>query len=257
MQEKLAKICKTYIPGLVILAILFSAVYILITGRDISHIFRENYSGSQVRIYTSKACGTGTIIEDNDTEILIVANLHLLIDWDENGYVVFADGQQAFGQIYGGDEDLDICFLSVPKVDITKKLGRKVKPAHIRYTVDSENKDKDKILSATVEDNDKDVMSGTGKESNKDEIMAGSDIYVYNLYADSKRPKQVWGKVVEASTYIYDIDKVLMLCKCEVESGMSGAGVFDEAGNLLGIVVGGSAENDMVAAPIDDIMKLK
>ena len=234
MQEKLAKICKTYIPGLVILAILFSAVYILITGRDISHIFKENYSGSQVRIYTSKACGTGTIIEDNDTEILIVANLHLLIDWDENGYVVFADGQQAFGQIYGGDEDLDICFLSVPKVDITKKLGRKVKPAHIRYTVDSENKDKD-----------------------KDEIMSGSDIYVYNLYADSKRPKQVWGKVVEASTYIYDIDKVLMLCKCEVESGMSGAGVFDEAGNLLGIVVGGSAENDMVAAPIDDIMKLK
>ena len=234
MQEKLAKICKTYIPGLVILAILFSAVYILITGRDISHIFRENYSGSQVRIYTSKACGTGTIIEDNDTEILIVANLHLLIDWDENGYVVFADGQQAFGQIYGGDEDLDICFLSVPKVDITKKLGRKVKPAHIRYTVDSENKDKD-----------------------KDEIMSGSDIYVYNLYADSKRPKQVWGKVVEASTYIYDIDKVLMLCKCEVESGMSGAGVFDEDGNLLGIVVGGSAENDMVAAPIDDIMKLK
>ena len=234
MQEKLAKICKTYIPGLVILAILFSAVYILITGRDISHIFKENYSGSQVRIYTSKACGTGTIIEDNDTEILIVANLHLLIDWDENGYVVFADGQQAFGQIYGGDEDLDICFLSVPKVDITKKLGRKVKPAHIRYTVDSENKDKD-----------------------KDEIMSGSDIYVYNLYADSKRPKQVWGKVVEASTYIYDIDKVLMLCKCEVESGMSGAGVFDEDGNLLGIVVGGSAENDMVAAPIDDIMKLK
>ena len=237
MQEKLAKICKTYIPGLVILAILFSAVYILITGRDISHIFKENYSGSQVRIYTSKACGTGTIIEDNDTEILIVANLHLLIDWDENGYVVFADGQQAFGQIYGGDEDLDICFLSIPKADITKKLDRTVKPAHIRYTVDSENKDKDK---------------------DKDEIMSGSDIYVYNLYADSKRrPKQVWGKVVEASTYIYDIDKVLMLCKCEVESGMSGAGVFDEDGNLLGIVVGGSAENDMVAAPIDDIMKLK
>ena len=63
------------------------------------------------------------------------------------------------------------------------------------------------------------------------------------------------GSVVEYSTYIYDIDKVMMLCKCEVHEGMSGAGVFDSDGMLLGIVEAGNDSGDMVVIGVEDIMK--
>lgn len=186
---------------------------------------------SQVKIFTDMGFGSGTILEISDTEIVIAANQHLLADWNENGYVEFFNETKAFGQKFGGDEFYDVCFLSIPVENVDKE------------TIDE--------LSAVKMDF-RGIVSEDAADAGETSENTADTIAVLDLFNDNQC---YTGSVVEYSTYIYDIDKVMMLCKCEVHEGMSGAGVFDSGGMLLGIVEAGNDSGDMVVIGVEDIMK--
>lgn len=200
-----------------------------ITGESITG--ESEILSSQVKIFTDLGFGSGSIIEISDTEIVIVANQHLLADWNENGYVEFFNETKAFGQKFGGDEFYDVCFLSIPVENVDKE------------TIDELSSVKMDFSGIISEDA---TYSGKASEDATDSIK------VIDLFNDNQC---YTGSVVEYSTYIYDIDKVMMLCKCEVHEGMSGAGVFDSDGMFLGIVEAGNDSGDMVVIGVEDIMK--
>ncbi len=68
--------------------------------------------------YTYSACGTGIIIGENDDELLIVTNYHVIEDADEL-LITFYDEETYSAQVKGTDEDLDLAVLAVQKADVS------------------------------------------------------------------------------------------------------------------------------------------
>lgn len=210
-----------------------------ITGESITG--ESEILSSQVKIFTDMGFGSGSIIEISDTEIVIVANQHLLADWNENGYVEFFNENKAFGQKFGGDEFYDVCFLSIPTENVDQETIDELSSVKMDFSgIISED------AADAGETSEDATYSGKASEDATDSIK------VIDLFNDNQC---YTGSVVEYSTYIYDIDKVMMLCKCEVHEGMSGAGVFDSNGVFWGIVEAGNDDGDMVVIGVEDIMK--
>lgn len=86
-----------------------------------------NYWG---RVYTEEyeASGSGFIIGENDSEIIIVTNYHVI----ENNVqltVSFVDESQARAYLKGGDQSIDIAVLGVKKADLSANTMSTIKVA--------------------------------------------------------------------------------------------------------------------------------
>ncbi|MCR4789129.1 MAG: hypothetical protein K5888_11120, partial [Lachnospiraceae bacterium] len=53
------------------------------------------------RIYTSTSCSCGLILSDDPEKTIVAATVHGTTDWGEGSRVVFYDGSEAFGQLFG------------------------------------------------------------------------------------------------------------------------------------------------------------
>ena len=78
-----------------------------------SYIATANFWGQQ---YTeeAEASGSGIIIGENDTELLIATNNHVIDDADKLS-VKFIDGEEADANVKGADADMDIAVIAVAK----------------------------------------------------------------------------------------------------------------------------------------------
>lgn len=50
--------------------------------------------------------------------------------------------------------------------------------------------------------------------------------------------------------YVEDFSQYMMVADCAIEPGMSGGGLFDDEGNLIGIACGGNASGELAAVPL-------
>ena len=62
------------------------------------------------------------------------------------------------------------------------------------------------------------------------------------------------GVVSDTSAYIEDLGQNMMYCMCYAQAGMSGGGMFDAYGNLIGMVTGGTQQNETVSVSLPDIL---
>ncbi len=77
--------------------------------------YSQTYNTIFGQSYTQPAAssGSGIIIGQNDTEIIIASNYHVVADSDEI-VITFADGQSATAYMKGSNPDMDLAVVSVP-----------------------------------------------------------------------------------------------------------------------------------------------
>lgn len=130
--------------------------------------------------------------------------------------VEFGDGSIVECQRYERVKDADLAFLCILKEDLPEKLREC--PA-----------------------------ADTDKES-YDALEAGAAICLTG-YQDG-RPCTFSGVLSEPWIYVADFEQYMMVAVCEMESGMSGGGLYDEAGHLIGIACGGNGQGELAAVPL-------
>mgnify|MGYP001118812382 CR=1 FL=1 len=90
---------------------------------SITNEFTEeaNFFGQKIE-NSNQASGSGIIVGENDTELLVVTNQHVIANADAL-LVQFIDGEQAQAQVKGYDSEKDLAVIAVPleKVESTTK----------------------------------------------------------------------------------------------------------------------------------------
>lgn len=78
---------------------------------------KMSYFG-QTMTSEAEASGSGIIVGENDTELLIVSNYHVIADADELT-VQFVEGSEAKASVKGTDPDMDLAVIAVPISDVS------------------------------------------------------------------------------------------------------------------------------------------
>lgn len=97
-----------------------------ITNMSIQEV--QNYFFGGVTQYQSQSSGSGIIIGQNDLELLVVTNNHV-VEGSTELTVSFIDGSNAGAQIKGTDSDQDLAIIAVPLNSIAKETKEKIKTA--------------------------------------------------------------------------------------------------------------------------------
>ncbi len=88
----------------------------------------QNFFFGGTTQYESQSSGSGIIIGQNDTELLLVTNNHV-VEGSKTLTVTFKDGKSIEAQIKGTDSDLDLAILSVPLSSIESSTKEVIKVA--------------------------------------------------------------------------------------------------------------------------------
>ena len=83
----------------------------------LSHYTEKMSYFGQTMTSEADASGSGIIVGQNDTELLIVSNYHVIADSDELT-VQFVEGSEARASIKGTDPDMDLAVIAVPIGDV-------------------------------------------------------------------------------------------------------------------------------------------
>ncbi|MDE5865922.1 MAG: S1C family serine protease, partial [Lachnospiraceae bacterium] len=89
---------------------------------------RVSYFG-QTFTSEAQASGSGIIVGENDVELLIVTNYHVVEGADELS-VIFADGSEIGASVKGMDIDMDLAVIAVPLENV---LNSTLNP--VSYTI--------------------------------------------------------------------------------------------------------------------------
>ena len=85
---------------------------------------KMSYFG-QTMTSEADASGSGIIVGQNDTELLIVSNYHVIADSDELT-VQFVEGSEARASIKGTDPDMDLAVIAVPTGDVNSSTLQEI-----------------------------------------------------------------------------------------------------------------------------------
>lgn len=93
---------------------------------SIGNEFTERYSYfGQSFEQEEKAAGSGIVVGENDSELLIVTNYHVIANADKLT-VTFIDNTEAEAQLKGADASMDLAVLAVPLSDLSNVTRNKV-----------------------------------------------------------------------------------------------------------------------------------
>lgn len=93
---------------------------------DFSWFF--GYDNNQGQGYEEQGAGSGIIIEQTDTELLIVTNNHV-VEGADSLTVQFVDGESVDASIKGTDTDTDIAIVAIPLENIKSETLAQIKKA--------------------------------------------------------------------------------------------------------------------------------
>lgn len=195
-----------------------------------------------VQIHSNGFYGSGTIYSIEKDYITIISNKHVLEDWNKgtNNYVIFYDGAVTNAELIGLSDSTD---LGMIRVDTSELMYEEL--IHYRsinydesvydslvtddtvFTIGSDN-----LLKNTVED---DKVSIYGINSG-----IGSSLYS--------------GVLVNSDIYVTNLDRNMIYCYCYAQPGMSGGGIFDGYGHYLGMLTGGTSDDEAVAVRLPDVL---
>lgn len=98
---------------------------------SITNVFTEtsNFFGQKLESQ-NQASGSGIIVGENDTELLVVTNQHVIADADVLS-VQFIDGEQAEAQVKGYDSEKDLAVIAVPLESIKGSTKNSIRIAKL------------------------------------------------------------------------------------------------------------------------------
>lgn len=186
-------------------------------------------SKMMVRIMAGNLIGSGIIVRSDEEELWIATAGHVLAGMEDVATVEFRDGYcvEASDRMMGQETDLAI--LKISRESLLEEAGDDDSGERIDHGLNycSVLLDQDRYDAATAGDRVIAMGSYTG---------VGEDAYA--------------GILTQEYVYAVDFEAHMMLAQVPVKPGMSGGGLFDEQGYLLGILCGSSEDGEVAAAPL-------
>jgi len=168
---------------------------------------------SVVKVVVKDAAGSGIVWKINDDCIVIAGSKHLLVK-DVTAQVTFCNGERADAEILGYSQQYDIGFL---KID-------------------------DKFVSANIL---RDIYEAVPAEESVNEADMPAEQPVLQIGADLSGNKEHFATgTVLGVGYEPVFNTEVLKTNCYSKAGMSGGGVFDAVGRLLGMISGGEVAKD-------------
>lgn len=183
----------------------------------------ENVTGCVVRIDMGKAYGSGVIFRLTEEGAVIATNRHVLAYWrDESGVIRFPKGYYAGARMLGSSESCDVGFLLVGREEIG--------------------------ISALSE-----LRSVSVDESAYAGLKMGEPVFI--LGAGRNEEETIYQEAVLEDTdqYLETFDGEMLYGHGFAKEGMSGGGIFDGCGWLIGLLAGGTDQNEFAGVPIDQV----
>lgn len=162
-------------------------------------------SSAMVSIFAEGTAGSGIIWELTPEQVIIVSNRHVLTQAGEAA-VTFYDGTTMQAQLCGYSTQYDIAFLQVAQQEMPKALQETLTQA--LYPLELYWQER-----------------------------AQAGVSIRQLGGDG----QVYEGSITNIEYIPKFDTDMLVTSCYAKAGMSGGGVYDGEGWLLGMITGGEA----------------
>lgn len=192
------------------------------TGKEenIDKAVLENQAAS-VQVTAGAVSGSGVLWDVRDGKLIVITAAHVLSE-AENGTVQFVDGSEAeFSMLYL-DVERDVAFLQIDLSDVSDKTCEKAR-----------------LVSPSV-------SCYQNMEAETEVGLAGTD---------EDKPVTSTGTVIDKSWYVADFPIEMLYMKCYAQPGMSGCGIFDAHGHLIGLLSGGNGE-ESVGVPVTVVEKI-
>lgn len=183
----------------------------------------ESVNSCIVRVGMGNAYGSGILWKLTADEVIIATNRHVLDYWrDEDSYVLFPQGYYMDAEVLGVSEEKDVGFLSVDNGQFTYRELESLRRAPVESGVFEQLKQGDAMFCV-----------GAGPET-------GEMIFYLAEMEDTHR-------------YIDDFDSYMLYGHGYARTGMSGGGIFDGYGHLIGMLTGGTMRNEIAGVPLPDL----
>ena len=182
----------------------------------------ENVLPAALYIQAGERCGSGSIYGIIQDELIVATAGHILSDSSEKLEITFFDGRQVKGRLVVISEEADIGFIGIPlsELSIEELVGLR----HVR------------------------IDDGAYENMTKNRRF-----FMIDMSDDSGGPICCRGAIVEKEMFLPDYGRSMMYGDAYVHPGMSGCGIFDEYGNFVGILSGGTEHNEIAAVPLTEI----
>ncbi len=202
-----------------------------VAAGDISAV-AEQVRPLQVQVNCGSLHGSGTIWTVEDDNIIVVTAGHVLEEvsaYAENdffaedadgdiGSVMLANGQELPVQGVRIDQENDLGWVCIKADELEETFLLKVKECL--------------------------PLSMLGSDP-----LPYSTAFALSLDGDEM---EVYSGIVELPrVYVENVGRQMLYIRCYAEEGMSGGGVYDEKGNYLGLITGGTQEGEMICVPAD------
>ena len=185
---------------------------------NLAGMLQEAASGMMVQLVAGNVSGSGVLWKVQGDELWIATAAHVVTQGTDAVEITFSDGFHMTAERVAADADTDIALLAVNLQDITAEHLE----AYCVANVDEES-------AASLQAGDGIIVMASGK----------------GVAADAYE-----GKVVNPWIYVEDFGQDMLLLKADAEPGMSGGGIFDSRGHLLGILCGGDESGQLAAVPV-------
>ncbi len=177
---------------------------------------------STVMVTAGESHASGVIIDINDERIAIVTAGHLMQGYDQ-GIITFYTGNAGFGNVRFISENPDICILEFERKYLDEGLVKE--------------------------------LSSSAYDLKHYEDLAVDDMVYLVGSAISAGSNATVGKVAAKDFYVDDFDDRMLYLYTDVMAGMSGCGVYDGSGYLVGILAGGNDSGEAVCVSLPEILE--
>ena len=203
-----------------------------ITNMSVQEV--QNFFGGTSK-QESESAGTGIIISQNDSELLVVTNNHVVAGSDTLT-VTFADGNSVEANIKGTDSEYDVAVVAVP--------------------LDSISEDTKKAISVATLGNSTELKVGEPAIAIGNALGYGQSVttgVISALNRSVSETNETTGETTESSVKLIQTDAA-------INPGNSGGALVNASGEVVGInsskLVGDSVEGVGYAIPISDVSDL-
>lgn len=187
---------------------------------NMADLLQRSAAGAMVRLEAEGVIGSGVIYEMDRERMILVTAGHVLDKAKAVG-IIFSDGFELECTDFFASENADVGFLRVD-------------------------------MGLVPEENAGRYCYATTDKAAADSLSAGDGIIVTGSL-DGVAGNAYEGELIDPWIYVEDFSQYMMWGRTYVKAGMSGGGVFDMQGRLIGILCGAAGENEVAVLPLSII----
>lgn len=191
-------------------------------GENLAGMLQRNGSGMMVQIGGGDRLGSGVICGVEEERLVILTAAHVLEEAEEVLRVTFADGLSVMCDDFECMETGDVGLIRIKGTDIPEE-------------------NRENYLCALIDREGFDAAA----EGDGCIVMGSRDGVAAEAYE---------GVLLDSWIYMEDYGCHMMWIRAEGKPGMSGGGLFDRQGRLLGILSGQNGKGELAAAPLSLIL---